>query len=51
MLSQLTKRQKAVFLFIRDKIDGRGYGPTVREIGEKFGIGSPSASDGRRRYQ
>ena len=42
MLDQLTKRQKAIFQFIRDKIDGRGYGPTVREIGEKFDIGSPN---------
>lgn len=39
---QLTKRQKAIFMFIRDKIEGRGYGPTVREIGEKFEIASPN---------
>lgn len=39
---QLTKRQKSVFVFIRDKIEGRGYGPTVREIGEKFEIASPN---------
>ena len=42
MLRDLTKRQKAVFLFIRDKIQNRGYGPTVREIGDKFDIGSPN---------
>ena len=42
MLDQLTKKQKAVFQFIREQIDGRGYGPTVREIGEKFGIQSPN---------
>ena len=42
MLKLLTKKQKAVFQFIRDKIDGRGYGPTVREIAEKFGIQSPN---------
>ena len=42
MLKQLTKKQKAVFQFIRDKIDSRGYGPTVREIGEKFEIQSPN---------
>lgn len=42
MLSQLTKKQKAVFQFIREKIDGRGYGPTVREIGEQFEIQSPN---------
>ena len=41
-MAQLTKRQKAVFDFIRDKIVNRGYGPTVREIGEKFKISSPN---------
>ena len=41
-LDQLTKRQKAVFEFIREKILGRGYGPTVREIGARFGISSPN---------
>lgn len=39
---QLTKRQKAVYEFIRDKIHNRGYGPTVREIGERFEISSPN---------
>ncbi len=42
MTDQLTKRQKAVYDFIRDKIVNRGYGPTVREIGEKFEISSPN---------
>ena len=41
-LSHLTKRQKAVYEFIRDKIQNRGYGPTVREIGDNFGISSPN---------
>jgi len=41
-LEQLTRRQKEVFLFIREKITGRGYGPTVREIGGQFGIVSPN---------
>ena len=35
-LEQLTKRQRNVYDFIREKIRGRGYGPTVREIGEKM---------------
>ena len=39
---QLTKRQREVFEFIRDKIRNRGYGPTVREIGERFKISSPN---------
>jgi repressor LexA len=38
----LTDRQKEVYEFIRDKIRGRGYGPTVREIGEEFDIASPN---------
>jgi SOS-response transcriptional repressor LexA len=39
---QLTKKQAQVYDFIRDKIKNRGYGPTVREIGENFGISSPN---------
>ena len=38
----LTERQRSVYDFIRDKIVNRGYGPTVREIGEEFGISSPN---------
>lgn len=38
----LTKRQKEVYEFIKDKIVNRGYGPTVREIGNQFGIKSPN---------
>ncbi|HEX3727230.1 MAG TPA: transcriptional repressor LexA [Pirellulales bacterium] len=41
-MDQLTDRQKEVYLFIRDKIRGRGYGPTVREIGDHFHISSPN---------
>ncbi len=39
---QLTPRQANIFEFIRDKIENRGYGPTVREIGEQFSISSPN---------
>jgi repressor LexA len=39
---QLTDRQRLVYEFIRDKIRNRGYGPTVREIGEQFKISSPN---------
>ena len=42
IFEKLTKRQLAVYEFIRDKIRGRGYGPTVREIGKNFGIASPN---------
>lgn len=40
--SQLTDRQREIYEFIRVKIESRGYGPTVREIGEGFGIKSPN---------
>lgn len=40
--TQLTERQKDIYEFIREKIEGRGYGPTVREIGEAFEIKSPN---------
>lgn len=39
---QLTSRQMDVFTFIRDRVQTRGYGPTVREIGEHFKINSPN---------
>jgi len=38
----LTDRQKKVYELIRSLIQNRGYGPTVREIGEHFGIKSPN---------
>src|SRR5215471_12103350 len=40
--SQLTDRQREIYEFIRSKIEGRGYGPTVREIGVHFDIKSPN---------
>jgi repressor LexA len=40
--SQLTERQREIYDFIRDKIESRGYGPTVREIGNGFNIKSPN---------
>ncbi len=40
--SQLTDRQREIYEFIRLKIESRGYGPTVREIGEAFEIKSPN---------
>jgi repressor LexA len=41
-LDSLTPRQREIYSFIRSKIQGRGYGPTVREIGTEFGIKSPN---------
>ena len=41
-LDALTPRQREIYTFIRSKIQGRGYGPTVREIGLHFQIKSPN---------
>jgi repressor LexA len=41
-LSQLTERQREIYNFIKSKIETRGYGPTVREIGLAFEIRSPN---------
>lgn len=41
-LSRLTQRQREIYEFIKDKIESRGYGPTVREIGDAFHIKSPN---------
>ncbi|MCA8986924.1 MAG: transcriptional repressor LexA [Planctomycetaceae bacterium] len=38
----LTERQSAIYDFLKEKIVNRGYGPTVREIGNHFGIRSPN---------
>jgi repressor LexA len=40
--SQLTERQREIYDFIKGKIEARGYGPTVREIGDAFEIRSPN---------
>src|SRR5205823_6594505 len=37
-----TERQREIYDFIRNKIESRGYGPTVREIGLNFDIKSPN---------
>ena len=42
LVDQLTDRQAKIFDFIKDRVVGRGYGPTVREIGEHFKISSPN---------
>ncbi len=36
LFDKLTERQEDVYKFIREKIRGRGYGPTVREIAARF---------------
>jgi repressor LexA len=40
--STLTDRQREIYDFIKEKIESRGYGPTVREIGGNFDIKSPN---------
>ena len=40
--TDLTARQQEIYDFVKSKITGRGYGPTVREIGTEFGIKSPN---------
>src|SRR5215470_5129451 len=40
--SSLTERQREIYDFISEKIESRGYGPTVREIGLAFDIKSPN---------
>lgn len=42
MPAELTNRQREILNFIRDMIVDRGYGPTLREIGERFAINSPN---------
>jgi repressor LexA len=38
----LTTRQREIYEFITEYVDGHGYPPTVREIGEQVGLASPS---------
>ncbi|HEY8504766.1 MAG TPA: transcriptional repressor LexA [Gemmataceae bacterium] len=40
--ASLTARQREIYEFIREKIESRGYGPTIREIGKAFDIKSPN---------
>src|SRR5207248_3169653 len=40
--SMLTQRQREIWEFIVGYVDGHGYPPTVREIGEAVGLASPS---------
>ncbi len=42
MTRGLTNQQQLIYTFIRDQIVSRGYGPTVREIGEHMNIKSPN---------
>ncbi|HEY2327073.1 MAG TPA: transcriptional repressor LexA [Gaiellaceae bacterium] len=39
---QLTARQQEIWNYLVEYVDGHGYPPTVREIGERVGLASPS---------
>ncbi len=39
---ELTQRQKEILIFIEEYMEMRGYPPTIRQIGERFGIKSPN---------
>jgi SOS-response transcriptional repressor LexA len=41
-VEHLTNRQREIYQFIREAIGRRGYGPTLREIGQRFDIESPN---------
>jgi repressor LexA len=38
----LTERQRQIMDFLTEYVDGHGYPPTVREIGDAIGLASPS---------
>src|SRR5574337_1146436 len=38
----LTARQQEIWNYLVEYVDGHGYPPTVREIGERVGLASPS---------
>jgi len=40
--AELTGRQREIWSFLVEYVDGHGYPPTVREIGEAVGLASPS---------
>jgi repressor LexA len=40
--AMLTQRQQEIWNFLGEYVDAHGYPPTVREIGERVGLASPS---------
>ena len=42
-MESLTERQRKILEFITEPVDGRGYPPSVREIGDAVGLHSPSS--------
>ena len=41
----LTARQQEIWNYLVEYVDGHGYPPTVREIGEHVGLASPSTKE------
>lgn len=41
-VTELSTRQQEIWHFLVEYVDGHGYPPTVREIGERVGLASPS---------
>jgi len=44
-MEKMTERQKMIYSFIKNSIDSTGFPPTIREIGENFGITVKGAYD------
>jgi repressor LexA len=42
-MEKLTDRQRRILDYIAETVDGRGYPPSVREIGDAVGLHSPSS--------
>jgi len=38
----LTKRQQEIYQYLKDHIQGKGYAPSIMEIGRQFGLSSPA---------
>jgi repressor LexA len=45
MTKELTDKQQIILNYIREKINESGFPPTVREIGDRFGITVKGAYD------
>jgi repressor LexA len=45
-MTKISTRQQAILDFIKDEVRGKGYPPSVREIGEAVGLASSSTVHG-----
>ncbi len=44
-MKQMTSRQKEIYRFLEDFIEREGYSPSIREVGEHFGMSPMGARD------